>query len=402
MAAEPDDIEDERDNFDIESEADDLDAAIDAAAAEARDLASSAGAVKQDAPAQAYSVISAGEFVARQLPPRVSIIEGVLYNRSLVELHAWRGIGKTWIAMIMARCIALGQPFLHSHWTVPQKRRVLFVDGEMAAIDLQERLKKLGPEPEMLDLMISEFLWGAEGQGLVLNNPDHQARLIATLKDLTARERRPEVIFFDNLSSLTAGIDENSNSEQDELLAFFRQLRHEGYTVVFVHHDGKAGVQRGASRREDFLDLVIHLFKPKPGKKGDEDDGAEMAPLEPKFNFEFTKSRGMSPRPAAFTLELITGPTGNLTTSTEQGARAGARSDDIEQKMHILRHICEAEAPVTRADVAKKWDITKSTANEHVQKLIKEGLMDGAAGPLRVTPRGLDRLARLFKDLTKT
>jgi AAA domain len=355
---------------------------------------------KQGKPALPYSVISARDFDAMPLPARVTIIVGVLFSKSLVEIHAWRGIGKTWIAMIMARCIALAEPFLQPQWAVLERRRVLFVDGEMAAIDMQERFKKLGPIPEMLDLMVSELLWGEEGQGLVLNNADHQARFVATLKELEAQGRRPEVIVFDNLSSLTAGIDENSNSEQDQLLAFFRQLRHEGYTVVFVHHDGKTGAQRGASRREDFLDLVIHLSQPKSGKKGHGDDAGdddEPLPCEPKFVFEFTKARGKAPHPSGFRLELVTGPDGNLTTAISTGR--AMRGPLIEQKEHILRYIYDSRSPVTRSDVKTKFDIGSSTAKEHVQKLIKAGWLEGGPGSLKVSARGEDRLFRLFPDL---
>jgi hypothetical protein len=38
--------------------------------------------------------------------------------------------------------------------------------------------------------------------------------------------------------------------------------RREGRSVVFVHHAGKSGQQRGSSRREDLLDTVICLKHP--------------------------------------------------------------------------------------------------------------------------------------------
>jgi len=36
-------------------------------------------------------------------------------------------------------------------------------------------------------------------------------------------------------------------------------LRRLGKTVLFVHHDGKGGQQRGTSRKEDVMDVVIKL-----------------------------------------------------------------------------------------------------------------------------------------------
>jgi len=36
-------------------------------------------------------------------------------------------------------------------------------------------------------------------------------------------------------------------------------LRRLGKTVLFVHYDGKGGQQRGTSRKEDVMDVVIQL-----------------------------------------------------------------------------------------------------------------------------------------------
>lgn len=53
-----------------------------------------------------------------------------------------------------------------------------------------------------------------------------------------------------------SGYDENDNSHLDRYLAWLREIRHRGITVLIVHHAGKGGDQRGASRREDILGYV--------------------------------------------------------------------------------------------------------------------------------------------------
>ena len=40
------------------------------------------------------------------------------------------------------------------------------------------------------------------------------------------------------------------------------KLRRKGKAVLFVHHGNKSGKQRGTSRREDILDVVIKLQHP--------------------------------------------------------------------------------------------------------------------------------------------
>lgn len=74
-------------------------------------------------------------------------------------------------------------------------------------------------------------------------------RIDAMLDDVDA-----EMIIFDNLSSLRSGVDENDNSALDAFLQWLLALRHKGYAILLIHHAGKGGDQRGASRLEDFLD----------------------------------------------------------------------------------------------------------------------------------------------------
>ena len=59
--------------------------------------------------------------------------------------------------------------------------------------------------------------------------------------------------------------------------------RASGRSVLFIHHSGKGGLQRGTSRREDVLDTVIALRHP-----GDytPDQGAT-------FEVHFEKNRGI-------------------------------------------------------------------------------------------------------------
>ena len=57
-----------------------------------------------------------------------------------------------------------------------------------------------------------------------------------------------------------------------------------GRSVLFVHHAGKTGAQRGTSKREDVLDTVIALRRP-----GDYTP-ARALPLE----VHFEKARGFS------------------------------------------------------------------------------------------------------------
>ena len=60
------------------------------------------------------------------------------------------------------------------------------------------------------------------------------------------------------------------------------EQRRAGRSVVFMHHAGKGGAQRGTSRREDVLDTVIALRRPQDYQA---DQGA-------RFEVHFEKNRG--------------------------------------------------------------------------------------------------------------
>jgi RecA-family ATPase len=49
-------------------------------------------------------------------------------------LYGQRGLGKTHVALGIAYAVASGGAFLR--WRAPVPRRVLYVDGEMAAVDI--------------------------------------------------------------------------------------------------------------------------------------------------------------------------------------------------------------------------------------------------------------------------
>jgi putative DNA primase/helicase len=62
------------------------------------------------------------------------------------------------------------------------------------------------------------------------------------------------------------------------------KLRREGRAVVIIHHSNKAKAQRGTSKREDVLDVVLNLREPSDYEPS---EGA-------RFEVHFEKARGLS------------------------------------------------------------------------------------------------------------
>lgn len=226
---------------------------------------------------RALSCVTLEDLLARTLPPREVLLAPILRRKDLAMIHAWRGAGKTWTVHGIAAAVASGGSFLR--WTAPQRRKVLLVDGEMAAEDLQGRLASViasmpsAPEPEYLHIVAADM----QDQGIPsLATPAGQALLAPHVEDR-------DLIILDNLSTLASAGPENDAESADALQEYILRLRRMGKTVVLVHHDGKGREQRGTSKKEDVLNLVLHLRHPRDYKPS---DGA-------RFEVHFGKARGL-------------------------------------------------------------------------------------------------------------
>ena len=69
------------------------------------------------------------------------LLSPILPERSLAMLYAPKGVGKSWLGISIGLAVAAGEPLLR--WSAPRKRKVLYVDGEMPLVSLQERLKDI-------------------------------------------------------------------------------------------------------------------------------------------------------------------------------------------------------------------------------------------------------------------
>jgi DNA-binding CsgD family transcriptional regulator len=198
------------------------------------------------------------DLLSREFPPREMILDPVIPTQGLVMLFAQRGVGKTHVALEIGYAVASGGPALR--WSAPKPRRVLLVDGEMPAPTLQERLAKIvaasdrqPPADDYLRIITPDLQQGPMPD---LSTPEGQAALEPFLDGV-------ELLILDNLSCLCRTGIENEAESWLPVQEWALALRRRGKSVLFVHHAGKGGLQRGTSRREDVLDTVIALRRPE-------------------------------------------------------------------------------------------------------------------------------------------
>jgi hypothetical protein len=273
-----------------------------ALAIECRDVSAIAEALrfKEQAIRSAKGIRSCNieELLLMDIPTRQYILSPIIPVQGLAQLFAPRGIGKTFLAQFIAVTVASGGQCLR--WNAPKPRKVAYIDGEMPAGTMQERFASLvagidvtPPDPSYLNLITPDL------QDMPM--PDLSTK--AGQQMIEPKIKNADLIILDNLSTLCRTGRENEAESwlciQDWLLS----LRQRQKSVLIIHHAGKSGQQRGTSRREDILDTVISLQRPKDYKT---EEGA-------RFEVHLTKGRGIFGEDAQpFEAQITTGEGGCL------------------------------------------------------------------------------------------
>jgi putative DNA primase/helicase len=308
-----------------------------------------------DAPASSRIIaLDISELLMRDFPPMEPLLAPWLCKQHVDMVYAWRGVGKTHFAFGVAYAVAGGGKFLK--WKADKPRRVVYIDGEMAGAAIKARLAAIvesapdehePPEgylriitPDIQDLPLPDL---ASWEG--------QAALEPCIADA-------ELIVVDNLSCLMRGGAENEGEAWMPVAEWALRMRKQGKAVLFVHHAGKAGQQRGSSRREDLMDVVIKL---EHATDYQSEQGAS-------FLVNFEKARQLSGDDARDIEAAL--------TKDEHGKQVWTWKDaDLGMADRILA--LHAEAPdLSQSDIAEEVGCNRST----VSRALKKAKQQGAGG----------------------
>ena len=291
--------------------------------------------------------VTIDEFLSLEFPPRDNLLSPWLPAQGLTMVYAMRGIGKTFFALGVAYAVATGNEFLG--WKAEHPAGVLYIDGEMPAAVMQKRLSDIVAsndlEPVAPFVLLTPDLQ-AEGMPHI-DTPEGQEAINAILTD------EIKLIIIDNISTLTR-TKENEADSWTPVQEWALRQRAVGRSVLFVHHAGKGGQQRGTSRREDVLDTVITLKRPVDYLP---DQGAV-------FEIHFEKARGIYGDDVA-ALEA------RLATSTEGLSIWCTRSVEVGNYERVVQLLNEG---LKQHEIAIELGINKSNVSRHVKRAKAEGL----------------------------
>jgi putative DNA primase/helicase len=300
---------------------------------------------KRDTGTRKLLALNVIDFLSREIPPREMLLAPILPTQGLLMLYSWRGVGKTHTAIGMAYAVASGGSFLR--WKAPTARRVLYLDGEMPAGVMQERIAAAAeasvtepPTPDHLRIITPDI----QPDGMPnLATEDGRAAVEEWIVDGC------DLLVLDNISTLCRLGKENESESWEPMQTWLLDLRRRGISVLLVHHAGKGGTQRGTSKREDILDTVINLRRP------DDYNPTEGA----RFEIHLDKSRGVFGAEALpFEARL----------EARDGAAAFWTMRNIDDVTLARASALFAEGSTVR-DVAEELSISRSAAGRLKKKL---------------------------------
>ena len=150
--------------------------------------------------------LSAAELLMLELPPRALILDPILPQKGLMLLHAYRGVGKTHLALGIGYCAATGGGMLG--WSASRPHPVLYIDGEMPADAMQARLAaiiegadKQPSDPGYFTLLSADLTKGGLPD---LGGDEGQSEIDAAIARAGA-----ELVIVDNCSTLIRSGKEN-------------------------------------------------------------------------------------------------------------------------------------------------------------------------------------------------
>ncbi len=297
----------------------------------------------QDPPPMPRSLSAPELLAADSLPPRAAILDPILSRKSLALLYGPRGLGKTFAALGIAWAAASGGSFLG--WRASRPHRVCYIDGEMAAADIRQRLGLFGAPPPSLTFLLAD-----------LNRHDGLPDL-GTAEGLNKLIRgwgeTPHLLVLDNLASLV-GTTRNGADCWSTIQDYLLYLRRLGVAVLIVHHANNSGRQRGTSQREDVLDTVLALRRPGDYRPS---DGA-------RFEIHFEKARGLHG-------EAVNPIEARLETDATGNARWNWRPANESELDRVAALLKDGLNPNR---VARELGISKSKSYRLRDQLVKVGL----------------------------
>jgi putative DNA primase/helicase len=315
-------------------------------------------------------LITESELIAMELPDIRMLLYPWMTEKSITLVAGEKGAGKTWFALSLLYSITRRKSFWK--WETMSSGNCLYVDGEMNIKSIQNRLKYLDRGDEKFkEIFILSNDWNRTRSDKIQMLNIAAGYWQKIIKEICLN-KGIEIVVFDNVASLCAGIDENVKSEWDVVNQWLLDLRFAGISSILLHHMGKNKYsQRGTSAREDNINTAIHITKP-------EEYASENLCM---FGLKFDKNRDVEKKEDA---TLIQAMLWQLLEDPETNKALWNISIPgiSERRVDVLRYLVKG---MTNSEIAGIMKVDPSRITQQIGKLKEGGYLDKSRKP---TQRG--------------
>ena len=235
-----------------------------------------------------YKLTSYHDLMAKPPKPMEWVMDRMIPKVGVSILAGDGGIGKSWLALHLAQCVASGTKFLGVYPVTQGK--VWIIDEESSEISTKQRCEKLHLGTPItnrnLDIYISAF------SGINIDDEVDMRWLLKTVKEIS-----PSLVIIDALIRVHTK-EENSAKEMQGVLRQAKMLADEGNTSILItHHTSKSyqGRQktsaRGSTDIRNFVDSLLFIYQKRQYKVIEHDKSRHGIAVDP-FGFEIKDLNG--------------------------------------------------------------------------------------------------------------
>jgi KaiC/GvpD/RAD55 family RecA-like ATPase len=326
-------------------------------------------AVDQKAPEEGYrlKMPTLRDFRAVKFNERQHLLYPWLREQESCMLYAATGVGKSLFALSVALTVAGGGEFLE--WKPDKKTngkgwRVLYVDGEMHANDIQERVEMLLDAIPGIDKKAANTnlrLLPRQYQEPKAKFPSMTDQAGMNFYRERIRKGEVDLVVLDNFSTLGEVADENAASSFNAIQEFLLHLKVQNVATILVHHAGKSGDFRGSSKLAVTFDTIIQL----------EGQREKAAYNSAAFRVRWNKVRIGGPKRVV--REVIARLTEEPTEEGEFGVKRAVWEYEAAE-LYLLDDLKERLIDgelITQKEIADLYDVTPTMARKYLDKGIR-------------------------------
>lgn len=247
-------------------------------------------------------------------PDPLHLISEIIIKEILIIIASYAGVGKSIIALSIAKAFLTGQP-LWGKFPVLEQGSVLLIDEETPRPFLKERIPRMRFD-RGLPFYVIHF------QGVKIDTDEGMEALEEALDKIN-----PKVLIIDSFIRIHSA-DENKTKDMARVMDRLRKIVNRGLTVILIAHHGKGQDRpaeeklRGVSEIPAGIDIEYSVVDKSDGEAG-------VKILE----FKSVKTRTKPVDPILLKLTFPENPDSEITVEY-QGTRA---EDALEEVKNILR-----------------------------------------------------------------